>query len=112
MADILIRGMEMPKNCKHCKFRKTELQEDPDWCLISEESLFELAENDCPLIELPPHGRLIDADELIAKQEEDAEIFMGSTNYGDKVRYDEAMNAVANIVNAPTVIPADKDGET
>lgn len=51
-------------------------------------------------------------DELIAKQEEDAEIFMGSTNYGDKVRYDEAMNAVANIVNAPTVIEADKDGET
>lgn len=45
-------------------------------------------------------------DELIAKQEEDAEIFMGSTNYGDKVRYDEAMNAVANIVNAPTVIEA------
>ena len=60
---ILINGMEMPKNCKYCKFRKTELQEDPDWCLISEESLFELAENDCPLIEVPEdvqpvkHGR-------------------------------------------------------
>ena len=50
---ILIRGAEMPKNCKHCKFRKTELQEDPDWCLISGESLFYLAENDCPLIEAP-----------------------------------------------------------
>ena len=50
---VLIKGMDMPKNCKHCKFRKTELQEDPDWCLISEESLFELAENDCPLIEVP-----------------------------------------------------------
>ena len=60
---ILIKGMEMPKDCKHCKFRKTELQEDPDWCLISEESLFELAENDCPLVEVPDdvqpvkHGR-------------------------------------------------------
>lgn len=63
-------------------------------------------------IHVPPHGRLIDADELLEKQKADAEIFMGSTNYGDKVRYDEAMNAVANIVNAPTVIPADKDGGT
>ncbi len=63
-------------------------------------------------IHVLPHGRLIDADELIEKQKEDAEIFIGSTNYCDKVRYDEAMNAVANIVNAPTVIPADKDGET
>ena len=62
---ILIKGMEMPKSCSKCKFRKTELEEDPDWCLISGESLFYLAENDCPLIEVPEdvqpvkHGRWI-----------------------------------------------------
>ena len=94
---ILIKGMEMPKNCKHCKFRKTELQEEPDWCLISEESLFELAENDCPLVEVPPHGRLIDADKI--------GYHSGTWEKGcDWVMQSE-------IALMPTVIPADKDGE-
>ena len=57
---ILIRGMEMPQNCDKCRFQSafklycdampynfcgnTDDIERPDWC---------------PLIELPPHGRLI-----------------------------------------------------
>lgn len=113
---VYIKGMEMPKSCMNCMFcgfagADCEL----DLCQITGNAQKHISHSrmpDCPLFEIPPHGRLIDVDELIAKQEEDAEIFMGSTNYGDKVRYDEAMNAVANIVNAPTVIPADKDGET
>lgn len=60
---ILIKGMEMPQNCDKCRFQSalrlycdampynfcgnTDDIERPDWC---------------PLIELPPHGRLIDAD--------------------------------------------------
>ena len=59
-----------------------------------------------------PHGRLIDADALRAKQQEDADLFQGSTAYGDKCRRDEAMNAVANIVNAPTIIPASFENPT
>lgn len=113
---VIVKGMEMHKGCLSC-FVKA------GWCPAIRKRMEEASRSDrwipenyrhddCPLVEVPPHGRLIDADELIAKQEEDAEIFMGSTNYGDKVRYDEAMNSVANIVNAPTVIPADKDGET
>ena len=103
---ILIKGMEMPKTEEESKL----LILTPDG--VTWLTQLGLGNQKFDTIEVPPHGRLIDADELIAKQEEDAEIFMGSTNYGDKVRYDEAMNAVANIVNAPTVIPADKDGET
>ena len=106
---ILIKGMEMPKNCKHCKFRKTELQEDPDWCLISEESLFELAENDCPLIEIPPHGRLIDADEL---EVQDGWL-RDSKYFAQESSHTHITFVYSNdIYNAPTVIPADKDGET
>ena len=57
---ILIKGMEMPQNCDKCRFQSafklycdampynfcgnTDDIERPDWC---------------PLIELPPHGRLI-----------------------------------------------------
>lgn len=56
-----------------------------------------------------PHGRLIDADVLKEKQQADADLFKGSTDYGEKCRRDEALNAVANIVNAPTIIEAEAD---
>ena len=113
---ILIKGMKMPKSCVDCPMFDWDLEylkcKANDEFFIAKGEWRTKRESTCPLIEVPPHGRLIDADELIEKQKEDAEIFIGSTNYGDKVRYDEAMNAVANIVNAPTVIPADEDGET
>ena len=44
---VLIRGIEMPKNCFTCRFKNLEI------CYEG-----------CPLIEVPPHGRLIDADAL------------------------------------------------
>ena len=98
MADILISGIQFPKFSPHV------IEIYPNGTAIAQcKGIYGKA------VSVPPHGRLIDADELIEKQKEDAEIFMGSTNYGDKVRYDEAMNAVANIVNAPTVIPASKE---
>lgn len=104
---ILIKGMEMPKDGT---YNIVYIYSDGRVSMPFWGKGMQIVSG-ITAVPVPPHGRLIDADELIAKQEEDAEIFMGSTNYGDKVRYDEAMNAVANIVNAPTVIPADKDGE-
>jgi hypothetical protein len=62
-------------------------------------------------VPVPKHGRLIDADKLKDVQQSDADLFKGSSDYGEKCRYDEAINAVANIVNAPTIIPAE-EGET
>lgn len=47
--------------------------------------------------------RLVDADKLKAKQQEDADLFIGDDTLSGKSRRDEALNAVANIVNAPTV---------
>ena len=63
MSDILIRGMEMPTSCAVCGWgsyvgngramclktsmtEKTDIMSNrrPDWC---------------PLVEIPPHGRLI-----------------------------------------------------
>ena len=69
MADILIKGMDMPKNCSKCRF----------WCicnLLNEYKDYESILRDerigkngtrhegCPLVEVKPHGRLIDADKL------------------------------------------------
>ena len=62
---VLIRGMEMPKNCAECKM----------WCIcecLNEFEDFEsicdavedgdlVRDKNCPLVEIPtPHGRIID----------------------------------------------------
>ncbi len=62
---ILIKGMEMPKNCDTC----WALDDYGDYprCRITEEQrgynfpVRKRRMDNCPLIELPPHGRLIDA---------------------------------------------------
>ena len=58
---ILIRDMEMPRACVECVFYRWT---DPiyDYCCISSVAPQNYIPQDCPLIELPPHGRLIDAD--------------------------------------------------
>ena len=65
---ILIKGMEMPKNCAECRFRQYEYcdmqRQDVYAVNIMDYALSLERHPDCPLIELPPHGRLIDADEL------------------------------------------------
>ena len=59
MADILILGMDKPKSCNACMFDAYGL------CLINKyiEAEDELT-HDCPLVELPEHGDLIDRNEL------------------------------------------------
>jgi len=64
---ILIKGMEMPKRCLDCPFLITR---DNDDCILQSDEAnakFESWDDmkaSCPLIELPPHGRLIDADAI------------------------------------------------
>lgn len=74
---ILIKGMEMPKNCGFCPFcRKTVTEWGSIYsadCIIRKMPIkfseLDLRDGLCPLIELPPHGRLIDADALIRVSE-------------------------------------------
>lgn len=110
---VLIKGMEMPTSCPcelcgygydlYCfavngiparvaeYYESCETKIRPDWC---------------PLAEVPQHGRLIDADALIASirpvHEEDS--YVACTLKTTK----ELM--INNICNAPTVIEA--EGET
>ena len=53
---ILIKGMEMPKRCGGCFLRVGECKQ---------RIYMEDRPHDCPLVPVPPHGRLIDADALI-----------------------------------------------
>lgn len=109
---VYIPGMEMPKSCMLCSFCVEEA--DPangEMCLVTGKLMPPCSHerlDDCPLVPVPDHGRLIDADALKAKQQEDADLFINAVSLAEKSRRDEALNAVANIVNAPTIIPAEE----
>ena len=67
----------------------------------------------CPLIELPPHGRLIDADALKIYQMEENVRADGEPN---EYEYDAGLidglhMAAKDVSVAPTIIPADPGGE-
>ena len=73
---VLIKGIEIPKNCLECMFRmsywKRALTPSGEiftyGCMLNgkEINILEKRCKDCPIVEIPtPHGRLIDADELI-----------------------------------------------
>ena len=67
---VYIKGMEMPKKCIHCELQTYGLcgvQGDKD---ISMAVMDSVRDADCPLVPVPDHGRLIDADALIERMEE------------------------------------------
>lgn len=68
MSSVLIRGMEMPKNCQGCPcFQYNMFDDDIDgYCKRLKAKIIDSNErhSNCPLIEISPHGRLGDLDEL------------------------------------------------
>ncbi len=98
MSDLLIKGMEMPKDCAECPIRNQEFYKHGRAFLgcslcVSWGSAISRAD-DCPLAELSTHGRLIDADELIKRLTE-------SGNYVSPA-------IMAYIETAPTIIEAEQ----
>ena len=78
MSEVMIRGMEMPKNCAECRFCVNGFTDEAPMYECACESYenvsvlvddngqpFDFRPEWCPLIELPPHGRLIDAETKI-----------------------------------------------
>jgi len=101
MADVLIRGMEMPTSCNDCRFAVD------GWCYVvpptdrQPKLNYEVRTNWCPLIEVPPHGDLIDINAL--------KLAIVNVDYVNKHDY---LKGVLNAINnAPTIIPADKESE-
>lgn len=57
---ILIKGLNMPKNCVSCRWHHRT-------CVCALTGMVTNTGKDCPLVEVPtPHGPLVDADELKA----------------------------------------------
>lgn len=102
MSDILIKGMEMPPSCRYCEFRHMSLTQNA-FCTAAQETIDYMAErtkrlDDCPLVSVPPHGRLIDADALAMSDRMVGKLMM----FGGEYVYTQA-----EIDNAPTIIEAE-----
>ena len=99
-------NMEMPKSCFQCEFR-TKIDPDNLMCIISQKTFeerfchIESRDKSCPLVPVPPHGRLIDADVLLKPKNQHVDVLA-----------DEWYVTVRTIETAPAIIPASrKEGE-
>ena len=96
-------NMEMPKSCRECRFCNGQADTDYGvcaWCDVDGNARDAYTMQDCPLVPVPPHGRLIDADAL--------SIAVLNCGYYDNADEDVIWELVQA---APTVIPASEDGE-
>lgn len=120
MADLVIRGMNMPKTCAHCDLKRYD--QERIWtdngtellgawvCKRTDEIIWNTQRGkNCPLFLLPErYGRLVDLDALINelynlldKREKDA-AFCG--NMGPSVTWDDAIDCIKA---ARIIIPAE-----
>ena len=109
---IYIKDMEMPSKCAECRLMRIWGKDNPSYvCMPAKVYIEDFLTNAykprpecCPLIPVPPHGRLIDADaverNLIKMQMAQKDVV------GHGIRKSRAV-----IRDMATVIPADKDGE-
>ena len=103
--NILIKGMAMPSRCCECVLSKLSPTGERLICnyTLSTVPWDETPLTDCPLVPVPPHGRLIDAAALKASlvfAEETADWAV------------PALRAVLMVIDEmPTIIPAE-EGET
>ena len=103
---VLIKGTEMPTVCDEC----WALDDNYDYprCRITDEqrgynfNCRERRMDRCPLVPVPGHGRLIDGDV--------AEVISYTDEQGDFA--DGILYAADWISEQPTIIPADKDGDS
>lgn len=96
---ILIKGVEMPTRCGRCDMRIPVYDDgifDHYECCITAAIIDNLGEKmeDCPLVPVPPHGDLIDRDELI-------ENCMKEDGFLSELLF-------RKVSNAPTIIPAEE----
>ena len=107
---VLIRGMEIPHDCEECKLCIIIPVGDYEIlrkCVaLNKRAEYVIRRKDCPLIELPPHGRLIDADAL--HEELYALEYARENEWLDGVREARGVDAArVALLDAPTIIEAE-----
>lgn len=87
---VLIKGMDMPSECRGCKLMDYDINTGKTWCFPADAILaedyksidFDGRPDWCPLVEVKePHGDMIDRDELIKDLEHDVAIDQDSLDY-------------------------------
>ena len=102
MSGIYIPGMEMPIRCGLC----FAWDEEYSTCNLTLDHRTRLEKvDDCPLIPVPDHGRLIDKDAL-EQDISDSVVFSGRENNPEIYGANKIIN---RIHHAPTIIGADKE---
>ena len=88
---VLIKGMEMPKNCARCFVGDRRICRD-----------------ECPLVEVPPHGDLIDA--FAFRREMDANYPFDKFTQSKHGEADAAKSTILMMLRkAPTIIEAEEE---
>lgn len=108
---VVIKGVKMPMHCAMCGFHGA--MGDPmisqHFCKVTGVSIlnpYKGRRNDCPLVPVPPHGRLIDADALIVhcKEMQSIEWNNKASPYSWAYAYE---NFESDIEDAPTILEAE-----
>ena len=118
---VIVKGMEMPQNCAYCPlsgYRNTSLGQILDCKRIGTVGtavrdtydVLNRRHPNCPLIELPPHGRLGDLDKLWDRMYNYIDNEGAKMPFGDNDFMIHRDSACELIEDAPTVIEA--EGET
>ena len=96
---VIVSGMEMPEHCGYCRFRYDGI------CHALQKTQYSMEE--FPLVPVPPHGRLIDADayEKLLRG-------LGNRDYRREAGTLQDAIKLLHPHYAPTIIPASEGGET
>ena len=111
---VLVNGIEMPENCEACFC----LNDEHFYCQAvgrkpKDENILQRRPDWCPLIYVPYHGRLIDAD---AFERDECTNCDGACetimcNYQDCTEWMRC-DIMQHIRDAETIIPSDKEDES
>ena len=127
MADILIRGVEMPRSCMDCWLNYGEKRPEHGLTIVCTYSNGVVLPKvtgivgrlpACGILELPEHGDLIDAESLADDLLYDAELadralsdmtLVGSERDYMQSEKDIKQNCAYYVSHAPVVIPSNKE---
>ena len=114
---ILIKGMEMPKECRECPLELYYVDCGETRCRVGNKILaknFKVIQFDgrpdwCPLVEVPaPHGRLIDEDNVIDAIHKRLQVLRTHKQFIKKRGDIDLLGVMPYIAKIPTVIEAEE----
>ena len=103
---IYLPNVEMPASCRECRFCNGHANTDCGVCAccgVDGKTRDAYTREDCPLVPVPPHGRLGDLDEINEKHDKLSRDFCHGYF---KSTWDFVCAARKLFYDAPTIIPA------